>query len=105
MPNNEPTEKTMQLTDRYFLNRDRFNMWITEKYDTKDKKGNPIKAYRNLTGYHSNFHTMVRAFIQTRARNVEAQTVKELIQQMEEIQTETEELISKLNNCHLQDLV
>lgn len=67
---------------RYILNADGQCYWIDEEYMGKDAKGNEKLQARRVTGYFRRIEQLAADFPERKVRNIEAASVKELLDQL-----------------------
>ena len=68
---------------KYTLYSDQWSMWITEKYETKDKKTKlPSGKYeeRRVAGYSTSFKNLLSSFQKTKVWGSDAESLEELLE-------------------------
>lgn len=70
---------------KYALQSDSYSMWITEDYEViNEKTGRKNKRERKVGGYSTNYKHLLRSFCEHRHKASEAETVKELVKELEQ---------------------
>ena len=78
----------------YILKSDSFCYWIEKEYQGKDSRGRPKTQRKRVAGYASTLDNLIYQFVDTRYKDSDATTMKELIQMMKQTAEDTE-LIKK----------
>lgn len=64
----------------YVLNSDRYNFWITKKYQTKKKNSEEMTTKEeNVTGYQSTWQDLISSFVRRGVGRSDATTMKQLL--------------------------
>lgn len=64
---------------------DQFSMWIEEEFHGKDRLGRPRVYTRRISGYHKDFKSLLETFCQRRICCSDAQDMKELLTDLNQI--------------------
>lgn len=68
------TNRVTQLTDKYYLVRDSFQMWISVK--ANGPKGD---YFKRITGYYTNFEGLMQGFAEEKIKTTEAKDATRLL--------------------------
>ena len=73
---------------KYTLYSDQWSMWITEKYETKDKKTKlPSGKYeeRRVAGYSTSIKNLLRSFRDMKVGGSDAESLEELLEVLRDV--------------------
>lgn len=88
--------KRIPLSERYTLCIDAYSMWVEELKKWKDKHGEEKETWSRCAGYCGTYEGLIVSFAKQKARDVEAETVRELLEEMKQIQEETIKLATDI---------
>lgn len=89
-------EKTIQLSERFKLKRDLYNMWIEELAVSK-KTGK--ETWTRVTGYYHTYAQLAESFCERRFRTADARDAQDFIRKCMKIEAEAKALCEKLLSC------
>lgn len=81
---------------KYILKSDALCMWIEEKRNGKTKDGKETETTKRVTGYATNFETLINSFMQRKIRASEAECVQELLEDMAVIEEDMKHIADSI---------
>ena len=78
---------------KFTLRSDQYSYWVEEEYIGKDAKtGKEKKQTKRVAGYSTTLEQLYRSFVQHKFRSSEAETVKELIADLKQVEQDIIEI-------------
>lgn len=85
-------DRVTQITDKYYLFRDPYQMWISVKMKSKKEDD----YYRRVTGYHTTYESLLRGFIDAKLKGVEAKNAERILANIKSAANEVKKLAGEL---------
>ena len=75
----------IKLSDKYYLNSDKFCYWITEEVEVKTGKNKGSITEKRISGYMNTFAGVVDTFVEKKLKAAETGDMEELSQIITEL--------------------